>query len=102
MAGIGEEGEEDDKKSMFQLLKVRVSLTSMESRGGVVVPTFSLLEEEVLVTEEEADKEETKEDNFWHKDARAVLAVVKGKKVDRGTRYSAVLKDFGEDSTLIE
>ena len=93
-----EEIEQQVGKGIFkkqEAVQVKVLVEGLNLEKGFLRPTFTLLTE-VIEKGKERDGIENKNGiNFWHEDARVMLALLEEEPPRRGFHYSSVLPDHG-------
>ena len=75
-------------------------MEGLELERGFLRPIFTFLHGVVGNWKEEDGSKAINDVNFWHKDARAMLALLEEEPTRRGFHYSSVLPDHGGITTL--
>ena len=65
-------------------------------------PVFKMLHDVIGKVEKQEEDHNGSDVNFWHSDARAMLAILNGEPPKRGFRYSSVIPDHGDISIFIK
>ena len=74
---------------------MQVLVEGLELERGFLRPIFTFLHGVVGNWKEEDGSKAINDVNFWHKDARAMLAHLEEEPAHRGFHYSSVLPDHG-------
>ena len=74
---------------------MRVVLKGLALERFFFRPVFKMLHDVIGKVEKQEDHNGS-DVNFWHNDARAMLAILNGEPPTRGFRYSSVIPDHGD------
>ena len=80
---------------------MRVVLEGLTLERFFFRPVFKMLHDVIGKVEKQEDHNGS-DVNFWHNDARAMLAILNGEPPKRGFRYSSVIPDHGDISVFIK
>ena len=81
---------------------MRVVLEGLTLEKFFFRPVFKMLHDIIGKVVKQEEDHNGSNVNFWHNDARAMLAILNSEPPKRGFRYSSVIPDHGDISIFIK